>query len=76
MSQPNPIIDVREMLCAQALALVAQAMEQPEAGDGVTVMYNTEDVKHDLVIWASGRGYRVLEVEAAQLRIERKPSPM
>ena len=50
-------IDVRDMLCAQALAVVGQAAESLQAGEVLDVMYNTEDVRRDLLIWARDRRY-------------------
>ena len=50
-------VDVRDMLCAQALAVVARAMKPLRAGDALEVRYNAQDVKHDLLVWAKARGH-------------------
>jgi len=52
-------IDVRDMLCAQALAVVAQQLARLTAGGRVAIQYNTDDVKHDLIAWANDQGHRV-----------------
>ena len=64
-------IDVREMLCAQALALVAQAAERLAAGRRITVLYTTEDVKLDVITWARERGFTA-EVSHSALRLKRE----
>lgn len=75
MSGPSHVtIDVRDMLCAQALAVVAEAMAKLPIGTTVTIHYNTDDVKHDLCVWASERQYRVFEVNDSVLRLERRRS--
>ena len=66
------LVDVSDMLCAQALALVAQAVTRVKPGDAITVRYNAQDVKQDLLIWSDGLGHRVSEPAAATLRIERR----
>ena len=68
---PSALVDVRQMLCAQALAVVAQAMGRIEMGEIVQVLYDTEDVRRDLLAWASDRGHRVDDRRAAMLHIER-----
>ncbi|MBI4342625.1 MAG: hypothetical protein HY599_04605 [Candidatus Omnitrophica bacterium] len=45
-------VDVRDMLCAQALARVAQAIARGERGSVLRVRYNTDDVRRDLLAWA------------------------
>lgn len=64
-------VDVRDMLCAQALAVVAQAMKPLKAGDCVDVQMSTEDVRSDLLAWAQAAGFRVQPVESLRLRIGR-----
>ena len=72
MSQPTTAtIDVRDMLCAQALALVAQAMERVAAGHALEIVYNAEDVKRDLLIWAHERGYGISHLNEMTLRLMR-----
>ena len=65
-------VDVRDMLCAQALAIVAQAVERLKLGEHLELLYNAEDVKHDLLVWAKDRGHVVHEFGSAVLRIERR----
>ncbi len=69
---PAVSVDVREMLCAQALAVVAQAMERLKEVAAAEVLYNAEDVRRDLLAWAQDRGYPVREAGAGVLRIERR----
>ena len=58
---PDDVADVRDMLCAQALAVVAQALERGRPGAALSVRYNSQDVKHDLLVWARERGCTVRE---------------
>ena len=64
-------LDVREMLCAQALALVAQAATRLKLGDALEIWYNTPDVKHDLLAWATDQGYSVQAQGHSSLRLTR-----
>ena len=59
------------MLCAQALAVVAQALERLQLGQGLDVRYNAKDVQHDLVVWATELGHPVKEAGSDTLHIER-----
>jgi hypothetical protein len=68
---PSVAVDVRDMLCAQALAVVAQAVERAH-GRPVDVTYNTDDVKQDLLVWARERGLAVDEAAGA-LRLSGGP---
>lgn len=63
------LVDVREMLCAQALAVVAQAMDRLTAGEPLEILYNAEDVRRDLLVWANDRGYIADEAGAGTLRL-------
>jgi len=63
-------VDVRDMLCAQALAVVAQRLGSLQAGQAAVVHYNTDDVKHDLLTWARDRGYRVDVATPGTLQIQ------
>ena len=69
---PAISVDVRDMLCAQALAVVAQAMEGLKAAEAAEVLYNAEDVRRDLLVWAQDRGYPAREAGVRVLRIERR----
>jgi len=57
------------MLCAQALALVAQALARLEPGEALDVRYNADDVRHDVLVWVKGRGYPAAEAEPGTLRL-------
>lgn len=59
MATPTITVDVRDMLCAQALAVVAQRLGSLQAAQAAVVRYSTEDVKRDLLAWARDRGYDV-----------------
>lgn len=66
-------VDVRDMLCAQALALVAQTVDRASVGETIEVLYNAADVKHDLLVWAQEQACMIHEVEAGLLSLERRP---
>ncbi len=59
------------MLCAQALAVVAKAVKRLAIGEDLTVRYNTDDVQHDLTIWARDAGHPVEAASPEALRITR-----
>ena len=65
-------VDVRDMLCAQALALVAQAIERLRGGGILDVAYNADDVKRDLLIWARERGYPTDERRTNLMRLTKR----
>ena len=71
MSGMSVGVDVRDMLCAQALAKVAQALARRAPGETLDVRYNTPDVKQDLAVWAAGGGHPAAEHGADILRITR-----
>jgi len=54
-------VDVRDMLCAQALAVVAEAAKQLAADAALEIQHNAADVRRDLLIWARERGYEIRE---------------
>lgn len=56
---PATTVDVRDMVCAQALAVVAKALARLPSGATATLLYDTDDVRRDLLAWAAGRGYTV-----------------
>ncbi len=64
-------IDVRDMLCAQALALVAQAVGRLGCGQAVEVRCNAEDVRRDLSAWAADQGHGLIQVDREVVRIEK-----
>ena len=65
-------VDVRDMLCAQALAVVAKAMTPLPPGAWAKVRYSTEDVRRDLVVWATERGYGIRETADASVQLEKR----
>jgi len=71
MSQPRATVDVSGMLCAQALAVVAQALGRAAGGETVRVRYDAEEVRRDLLAWASDRGHRIREEPPSMLCLER-----
>ena len=62
-------VDVRDMLCAQALAVVARAREPLRTGDALEVRYNAQDVKRDLLVWAKALGYPADASDATTLSL-------
>ena len=65
MSEPcAATVDVRDMVCAQALALVGAAVRRLHVGQAVDVVYNAADVRRDLLAWAAERGHGVVEAAA------------
>ena len=64
-------VDVRDMLCAQALAVVARAVDRLAAGESVTVVFSAEDVQRDLALWARERGHRLDAALPGTLRLTR-----
>ncbi len=63
-------VDVRDMLCAQALAVVAEAMAQLKAGEeGLDVRISTDDVQQDLQAWAKQKQYSSDVLSPLRLRI-------
>ena len=66
MRRPSSLtVDVRDMLCAQALAVVAKAMAPLPAGTWAAARYTTEDVRRDLIAWAASRGYGVRDADGS-----------
>ena len=65
-------VDVRDMLCAQALAVVARAMKPLRTGDALEVRYNAQDVKQDLLVWAKGVGHPANESGPTTLRFRKR----
>ncbi len=75
MGQPSTTVDVRDMLCAQALAVVDEAVKRLGPGGCLTVRFNTPDVRQDLIVWARDRGLGLREAGAETLQLERLPAP-
>lgn len=72
MSEPSlEHVDVSDMLCAQALALVAKAIARVTMGESIKVRLNSEDVRQDLQVWASEKGCLIREISSEELIIKR-----
>ncbi len=71
MATSAAVIDVRDMMCAQALAAVAQAVGRLEDGAALVILYNAADVKHDLLVWARDRHLLIDERDDTALRLSR-----
>ena len=67
MKSPQSTVDVRDMLCAQALSVVAQAAERLQLGEAFQILYDTDDVKRDLLAWAKDRGYAIRRIDPGRL---------
>ena len=75
MSEPSTAtVDVRDMLCAQALALVAEAARGLRDGTSLLVELNADDVRADLVAWARQQRLAVLQESPTRLRVARGPA--
>ncbi len=72
MSEAVASVDVRDMLCAQALARIAKALSALDVGQRVRVRFNAEDVERDIVSWVAARGHKVEGEEAETLWIKRQ----
>ena len=75
MAETSTAVDVRDMLCAQALAIVAKAVQGLPPGGRADVRYNAPDVQQDLLAWARQLGHVVEEAEAGRLRVTRRKEP-
>lgn len=62
-------MDVRDMVCAQALAVVARAVEALSHGACLKALYNADDVKRDLLVWARERGLAAVDDGSMSVRI-------
>ena len=65
------LIDVRDMVCAQALARLARAARLLPAGEAVDVLCSAEDVSRDARAWALEHGFLVDAREPMRLRLTR-----
>ena len=72
MSEAFASVDVRDMLCAQALAQIARAVSALDVGRRVQVRFNAEDVQRDIVSWVAARGHKVESEGVETLWIERQ----
>jgi len=58
MDEHLPVrVDVRDMLCAQALAVLARAAEAAPPGVVLQVEATAADVRRDVAAWAAARGW-------------------
>lgn len=71
---PDTELDVRDMLCAQALAQAAGAMARVPRGAALRVLYNAEDVRRDLIAWARDRHYAAQPDGDGALRLTGAPT--
>ena len=71
MQITSVLADVRDMTCAQALAVVAKAVAGLANGQLLHVRYNADDVKRDVLAWAREGGHRVQEEAPDTLRLQR-----
>ena len=55
------------MLCAQALAVVAKAAAQMPPGGSLEILYDTDDVKRDVLTWAKDRGCAIQHLDPGRL---------
>ena len=56
-------VDVRDMLCAQAIQVAWKAARALPVGAVLETVCNAQDVKEDLIIWARELGYQLLAEE-------------
>lgn len=75
MTGTSPIVDVQDMVCAQALPVVAKAVKELPLGGTAEIRYNTADVQHDLVAWARQVGHITKEPGPGRLYITRGEGP-
>ncbi len=59
------------MMCAQALARVARAVQHLAAGQALTVEFNSDDVARDLAAWIRDRRYPMIEQRTTSLTFHR-----
>ena len=60
-------VDVKDLLCAQALMIVMKAVKEIEPGGTLDITFNSDDVKRDLVTWATELGHTVVSVDEQDL---------
>ena len=76
MTAPTrPVIDVRDMLCAQAIMVTTKAATPLAPGTVFDVVCNAADVQQDLLLWAKEVAFAVLDVaeheDAIRLTLKR-----
>lgn len=74
-AEASVTIDVRDMVCAQALAEVDRAVHRLMIGAALEILCNTPDVVRDLRVWLHERKLMVIEetvvAEETRIRIRR-----
>ena len=58
----RPVIDVRDMLCAQAIMAAAKAAKPLAPGAACDIICNAADVQRDLLLWANEMQFTVSDV--------------
>ena len=66
MSESVVTVDVRGMLCAQALQVAWKAMRGISEDSVLALFCNASDVKTDLLLWAKELGHVVIDTEEGQ----------
>lgn len=66
-----PTVDVRDMLCAQALAVVARTVIRLKVGESRDILFDADDVRRDLLVWAKERALIIHEWAPGVLRLTR-----
>ena len=61
-------LDVRDLLCAQALMAAMKGIKEIEPGGTLEITFNSDDVKRDLVTWATELGHAVVSVDDHDLK--------
>ena len=56
-------LDVRDLLCAQALMVVMKGIKEVEPGGTLEIAFNSDDVKRDLMTWATELGHTVVSAD-------------
>jgi len=74
MGAPAAAVDVRDMTCAQALAVIAKAAAQLTNRQMLEVRYTTDDVKRDVLVWARERGHYIHDASPGLLTLQRGSS--
>ena len=61
-------LDVKDLLCAQALMVVMKGIKEVESGGTLEITFNSDDVQRDLVTWATELGHDVVSVDDRDLQ--------
>ena len=61
-------LDVQDLLCAQALMAVMKGVKEIDAGGTLEITFNSDDVRRDLVTWATELGHAVVSVDDQDLK--------